>query len=199
MLTVPSLYHRAKSGKELCPYTTFRPGAMPTCPIQAPSVSSGRYAMRPTLTVFLQLNGPRPKLAFTTTVHARNQPNVHLNTRQTFIYASSPSNPNSASLIANITQHEAHGTLVLDLGKPIDSSSNGSPSPPNFSAPWSKFEKLVIAHAVLCGVGFLVFLPIGALLARYARTLTTGWFAGHWIGQFALGELFCIHHGHTDV
>lgn len=45
---------------------------------------------------------------------------------------------------------------------------------------------MIIAHAIFCAIGFLLFLPAGALLARYLRTFIPGpvWFKGHAIFQF---------------
>ena len=49
---------------------------------------------------------------------------------------------------------------------------------------------MIIAHAIFCTVGFLLFLPAGALLARYLRTFIPGhiWFKGHAIFQFFIGR-----------
>ncbi|KAI9061724.1 hypothetical protein FKP32DRAFT_1677918 [Trametes sanguinea] len=52
--------------------------------------------------------------------------------------------------------------------------------------PLFPFEKYIIAHAIFCVIGFLGFLPLGALLARYTRTYTPSWFTAHWICQLAL-------------
>ncbi|KAJ6478803.1 hypothetical protein C8R47DRAFT_1138217 [Mycena vitilis] len=41
-------------------------------------------------------------------------------------------------------------------------------------------------HAILCTVGFLILLPLGVLLARYARTFTHRWFWGHATMQFVI-------------
>ena len=54
-------------------------------------------------------------------------------------------------------------------------------------------QKLIVAHAVLLGLGFLVFLPLGALFARYFRTFTSRWFLVHSIVQFYVaGPLIII-------
>lgn len=42
-------------------------------------------------------------------------------------------------------------------------------------------------HAVLCSIGFLFVLPVGALLARWMRTFNHHWFKAHWITQLVLG------------
>lgn len=38
---------------------------------------------------------------------------------------------------------------------------------------------MIIAHGILCLIGFLFFLPLGALVARYMRTSTNTWFKAH--------------------
>ncbi|EIW63573.1 uncharacterized protein TRAVEDRAFT_69519 [Trametes versicolor FP-101664 SS1] len=55
-----------------------------------------------------------------------------------------------------------------------------------FHIPLFPFEKYIVAHAIFCVIGFLGFLPLGALLARYTRTYTSSWFTAHWICQLAL-------------
>lgn len=141
------------------------------------------------LTEPIQPNAAQPKFAFRTTVHAFNQPQFHLNQRQTFIYAFSTANPGSSSPSAPIVKHEAHGRLVLDLSKTISGTTSGSGTlPADRFVPYSKYEKLVLAHAVMCAVGFLVLLPMGALVARLARTCVGWWFTAHWVLQFAISE-----------
>ncbi|KAJ6576194.1 hypothetical protein B0H10DRAFT_2103370 [Mycena sp. CBHHK59/15] len=45
---------------------------------------------------------------------------------------------------------------------------------------------MVIAHAVLCVVGFALLLPTGALVASYLWTFMPTWYTGHWIAQFGI-------------
>ncbi|KAI0708956.1 hypothetical protein C8T65DRAFT_204721 [Cerioporus squamosus] len=52
--------------------------------------------------------------------------------------------------------------------------------------PLVPFEKYIVGHAVLCVIGFLGLLPLGALLARYTRTYSPAWFTAHWVVQFAI-------------
>ncbi|KAF9010275.1 hypothetical protein BDQ17DRAFT_1274103 [Cyathus striatus] len=58
--------------------------------------------------------------------------------------------------------------------------------PPTFRPRLSELEKRAEHHAILCTVGFLILLPVGALVARYTRTLTNKWFYAHWIIQFII-------------
>ncbi|KAH9478767.1 Cytochrome b561 and DOMON domain-containing protein [Psilocybe cubensis] len=55
-----------------------------------------------------------------------------------------------------------------------------------FSIPLTELERRARNHAILCVVGFLILLPIGALVARYSRTLRYKWFWAHWIIQFLI-------------
>ncbi|KAJ7476734.1 hypothetical protein FB451DRAFT_1173593 [Mycena latifolia] len=41
-------------------------------------------------------------------------------------------------------------------------------------------------HAVVCTVGFLILLPLGTLLARYARAFPRRWFWGHAVMQLVI-------------
>ena len=120
-------------------------------------------------------------------------------TRANLIWAFGTTNPNSNAADANLEQHIESAATTLDLSQPI-SSGNGTADPasdPNASSgassqPLLPFQKMIVAHAILCTVGFLILLPAGALLARYARTFTGAWFKGHWIFQFALGMAMIV-------
>ncbi|KAJ6557874.1 hypothetical protein B0H19DRAFT_1028419 [Mycena capillaripes] len=52
--------------------------------------------------------------------------------------------------------------------------------------PLSPIEIKARNHAILCTVGFLILLPLGVLLARYARTFTNTWFWGHAVMQLVI-------------
>ncbi|THH02975.1 hypothetical protein EW145_g6640 [Phellinidium pouzarii] len=80
---------------------------------------------------------------------------------------------------------------------PSPSSGSASSSVPTSSqpvggdssvvpTPFESFERIAIGHAILSVVGFLVILPIGALVARWCRTFTENWFYYHWITQVVL-------------
>jgi len=49
-----------------------------------------------------------------------------------------------------------------------------------------------VIHAVLCSIGFLFVLPVGALVARWLRTFNRHWFKAHWIIQLILGGSFIL-------
>jgi len=109
--------------------------------------------------------------------------NSDAQTRQDIIFASSGQRPTSPDSDAPITKHNVQGSMTLDLTKTFLEGSTGSGS----DAPFTDNQKLFAAHAVFCGLGFLLFPPAGALLARLFRTFTPTWFKGHWIIQFASG------------
>lgn len=48
-------------------------------------------------------------------------------------------------------------------------------SEPGFTIPLSPIEVHARNHALLCSIGFLILLPIGALVPRYTRTLPYKW------------------------
>ncbi|KAI0067008.1 hypothetical protein BV25DRAFT_1795970 [Artomyces pyxidatus] len=45
--------------------------------------------------------------------------------------------------------------------------------------PLSPLETKIRTHALLVSIGFLIFLPLGTLTARYLRTYTNRWWFGH--------------------
>jgi len=127
------------------------------------------------------LSSSKPSLAFTIPSNS--------DTTQSLVYAFGTTNPGSSSVSATLIQHYDYGAIQLQLTKDI-SSSNGtgstSPSTGVVSIPLLPYQKMIVAHAIFCTIGFLLFLPAGALLARYLRTFIPGavWFRGHAILQF---------------
>jgi hypothetical protein len=122
-------------------------------------------------------NGTNPQLVFDIPANS--------DTKQNIVWAFGTQQPSSRAVDATIQKHFDSGPLTLDLTKPF--SSNSSPSSNRQSFQLAYYQKLIIAHAIFCTVGFLLLLPAGALLARYFRTFSHKWFQGHWIVQFALG------------
>ncbi|KAI0708955.1 hypothetical protein C8T65DRAFT_204648 [Cerioporus squamosus] len=152
---------------------------MPTVDASPPRVASADAAAS-------DLTGTQPKLTFTIPSDGSTTANL--------IWAFGNTNPGSKSTDASLEQHLDSAATTLDLSQPI-SSGNGTSDPvsdPNASSggsestPLLPFQKMIVAHALLCTIGFLILLPAGALLARYARTFTSGWFQGHWLFQFAI-------------
>jgi len=116
-------------------------------------------------------------------------------TTQNMLWAFGPvsSKPSGEAADSTFDQHDGHDTFSLTLsgGSSSSSSSSDSGSGSDSSAvvlPWLDYQKLIVAHAALSSIGFLVLLPLGGLLARWARTFVPGpvWFNGHWIINFGL-------------
>lgn len=162
---------------------------MPTVDSSPPRVATAEPALS-------GLTGTNVKLAYTIAANS--------DTTQGIIWAYGTSRPSSAA-DASLVQHIDSGFSRLDLTKTLASGSKDPTNPittigsdptlstpessaPSISIPLQTYQKKIVAHAILCIVGFLGFLPGGALLARYLRTYSPVWFKGHWILQFALGK-----------
>ena len=115
-------------------------------------------------------------------------PQANSDTTQNVIWAFGTTAPSSSSADATLQQHLDSGTFQLDLTKTITSTSNSTTvSSGSSGIPLQLYQKLIVAHAILCVVGFLAVLPAGALLARYLRTTSPMWFKGHAIIQAVIG------------
>jgi hypothetical protein len=97
--------------------------------------------------------------------------------------------------------HIAMGTTTLDLSKPLqsgtdplDPGSNGSGGSAGSGAgiPLLPYQKMIVAHGILLTVGFLFFLPLGALVARWLRTFTAQWFRAHALIQAVIAGVLII-------
>ena len=145
-------------------------------------------------------NGTNPKFAYT-------RPSNSTGTEH-LIWAFGSTNPNSSAVDAQLVQHVAYGratlntaiTLALTSRNPLNPVSSNLTTayvdPGNEDGggdiddgPLTSSDKMLIAHGILSAIGFVVVLPFGALIARYLRTFTPAWFAGHWVFQFVIGTL----------
>ncbi|OCH88654.1 CBD9-like protein [Obba rivulosa] len=130
------------------------------------------------------LTGSNPKFVYTIATNTTGETDI--------IWAFGNVNPDNSAQDATLQQHLSSGPTSLDLSKSLSPSSGGNstnsatPTVPAGSAsiPLLPYQKYIVAHAILCVVGFLGFLPLGAILARWARTFTSVWFQGHWVVQF---------------
>lgn len=77
---------------------------------------------------------------------------------------------------------------VIDVGR----SSNVISGEQSERQSWTSWQKLVVAHAALSAIGFIVLLPLSSLLARWTRTFVPGfvWFTGHWVFNLLLGAIW---------
>lgn len=159
---------------------------MPTVVANPPRVATLNDALSNT-------SGSTPQLAYTIPANSDQ--------KQSVIFAFGTQNPGSSAADATLAQHVDSGVLQLDLTKSsststgstggtsssgASTSSGAGTSSSSDSIPLLAYQRMIVAHATFCTVGFLLFLPAGALLARYSRTFTSMWFKGHWIVQFAL-------------
>ncbi|EKM55724.1 uncharacterized protein PHACADRAFT_144439 [Phanerochaete carnosa HHB-10118-sp] len=121
-------------------------------------------------------------------------------TVESLIWAFGVTSPNSSDPSADIEQHLDAGTFSLDLisstptNSPSSSHSSTSSSTSSSSGPVSpsavpamsssseqSHQTILVAHAVLSFLGFSVFLPLAAVLARWGRTLSNYWYRAHWL------------------
>lgn len=134
---------------------------------------------------------------------------------QRLIWAMCSTNPGSPAIDAPLKYHQGHGGLIFDLSKSLDQLNptattrppvafpghhHGGSRPTGTAAasepsqyhipaptlPLLPYQRMIVAHAAFCVIGFMFLLPAGALLARYLRTFSPSWFTGHWVIQFAL-------------
>ena len=153
-------------------------------------------------------SGNNPKLTFTIPSDGA--------TNKDIIWAFGGTNPDDSAVDAVLMQHLNSGPTTLDLSQTLSASSqdptnpvttisqsqsgsasgngngNGNSSPVLTHVPLLPYEKYIIAHAVLCMTGFLILLPIGAIIARLMRTFSPFWFKLHWFIQFGLGASFIL-------
>lgn len=152
-----------------------------------PSVDSNPPRVATLVNSLTSVSGQNPSFGFSVPASGSAQHNV--------IYAFSSTPPSSSSPDARLQIHIDKGVLRLDSGTstpPGGSSSSPGGSFPSNGQPLLPSQRVLIAHALFCVIGFLFFLPLGALLARYLRTFNPTWFQGHWIIQFAIGGLIIL-------
>ncbi|KAI0630134.1 hypothetical protein C8Q77DRAFT_244220 [Trametes polyzona] len=134
------------------------------------------------------LTGKLPKLSFTIPADSSSS------TAQTIIWAFGNVKPDSAAVDATLIQHLESNPIQIDMSRAVSDAdivhlANPATDPNSSSGtvdtPLLPFQKKIVAHGLLCTIGFLIMLPAGAILARYARTYTSTWFTGHWAFQFA--------------
>ncbi|KAJ7678689.1 hypothetical protein B0H17DRAFT_944227 [Mycena rosella] len=113
-------------------------------------------------------------------------------TKQPLIFGFGTTNPGSSDASASLAKHLDYGVIQLDLTKALSSftstaagSAATSPGATD-DIPLTPHQRMVVAHAIFCVVGFALLLPAGVLLARFLRTFTPTWYIGHWIAQFGI-------------
>ncbi|KAH8833608.1 hypothetical protein DL96DRAFT_1577712 [Flagelloscypha sp. PMI_526] len=86
---------------------------------------------------------------------------------------------------AHLWFHYKTGHVVLDLTKQLDQEQldNSLPGAESGASTDSGSTTLAAIHGILLSLGFLVILPFGSLVGRYARSFTVGWFPIHQLCQ----------------
>ncbi|KAI0085042.1 hypothetical protein BDY19DRAFT_1076837 [Irpex rosettiformis] len=177
---------------------------------QSPSQAAPTVVSNPPRTATVEqslsvVSGTNPKLVFTIPSNGNEKTG-----KSTIIWALGGSNPGSSAVDASLAQHLDAGRTQIDMSQsltasskdptnPIStiaqstSSSSGSTSSASTSGdqvfsgiPLLPYQKYIIAHAILSVLGFLVFLPLGAIIARWFRTFTSIWYTAHWVLQFGV-------------
>ncbi|KAK7677534.1 hypothetical protein QCA50_019540 [Cerrena zonata] len=159
---------------------------MPTVDSSPPRTATAQAALS-------TASGSNPKLVFTIPQDST--------VGKSIIWAYGNTNPGSDAVDATLVQHLNSGPTSLNLantlaasdrdptdpavstlaGGTTSDSGSGSGSSGSVVIPLLNYQKMLIAHGVLCTIGFLLLLPAGALLARYLRSFSNAWFKGHWI------------------
>lgn len=117
-----------------------------------------------------------------------DSPQADDTTSQPIIFGFGATNPGSKDESATLLQHVDNGPLgSLDLTKPLNGSTPTPTPTPTGDSPLTHYQRMILAHAIICVVGFALLLPCGVLLARYLRTFSPTWYTGHWIAQFGIG------------
>ena len=89
-------------------------------------------------------------------------------------------NGNLDDPMSHIPFHSHTGVIMLNLTNDFVTSATVPISGEVNALESSRVENLIRLHAFLVSFGFLVLLPLGALVARYSRVLKVEWFPYHW-------------------
>jgi len=170
-----------------------------------PTPDSNPPRVATTYPVLSSLTAALPTLSFT--VPKDN------GTVENMIWAYATANPDSSDPNnMNLAIHQQSGAFAFNLSNHMDAddlpsasqATFGSPEPPPPSSdsplpsnpssdtpvigspPFKTFEKLIVAHAVIVSMGFLVILPTGAMVARWGRLISDKWFYYHWFIQVVI-------------
>ncbi|GAA5982038.1 hypothetical protein JCM5350_000624 [Sporobolomyces pararoseus] len=111
------------------------------------------------------------------------------------IYASASKDPASTNEASDVAQHNRpYGSFSQDISQPINLAASTpfgeSGTGKSANGGWTKRDKVLIAHAAIGGVGAVIFVPAGVLLARLGRSGT--WFPWHRAIQFFSAALIIV-------
>lgn len=126
------------------------------------------------------------------------------------IWAFSGTRPSFSSVSSPLTQHDASGTFQLDLTADLNATTTtrGRPHPTGFGYPGGdntgsgaafgqsglSRQSILLAHVVCGALATMLFLPVGVLVPRIARGLTTKrwWFAVHSVVNGLVGMVLVV-------
>ena len=86
--------------------------------------------------------------------------------------------------------HSSSSTATSESPAPSRTQPPSQSTPPPSAAEAiadSGAHGLIVAHAVFSAAGFVMLLPLSALVARWARTRTPRWLSAHWVLSVLLG------------
>ncbi|KAH8796232.1 hypothetical protein DL96DRAFT_1643983 [Flagelloscypha sp. PMI_526] len=110
--------------------------------------------------------------------------------KTSMIYAIGDLNPNSSSVNADIPQHNHFGVFTVDMSLTTEVPFPGQIP---LTKPLTGLEKTFIAHGAIIATGFMILLPIGALVPRLLRTFTSWWYPTHMtLEWFVAGPVILI-------
>ncbi|GAA98589.1 uncharacterized protein L969DRAFT_95179 [Mixia osmundae IAM 14324] len=122
-------------------------------------------------------------------------------TGQDLIYAYSSSNPGTSdTLTPDLQQHDhgAYGSTQIDLSRAVVFAADGTTTATDTSgsegdsAPYTRYDYLIIIHALCGGLAWLIISPTAVLVARTLRHLQGLWFKLHMLFQVILTLLLTI-------
>ncbi|KZP31279.1 CBD9-like protein [Athelia psychrophila] len=113
-------------------------------------------------------------------------PSVASTDAQAIVWAFATAAPDDSSPSATINEHIDAGTFNLNLTIPFTAGTVPTSSSGSGRSPQEEHVHMIRMHGIVCTIGFLGLLPLGALLARWLRTFSTRWFLGHWFIQTIL-------------
>jgi hypothetical protein len=103
------------------------------------------------------------------------------------IWAYSRRKPSSSDSSSPLAYHNAQSVLNLKFKSQPNTTSTPSTSNGVQSQLLKGRERVIFLHGALVSFGFLVVLPTGGIVARYARTFTTEWIKVHQICNLFIG------------
>lgn len=112
------------------------------------------------------------------TLLASHDPLEHL------VFAYSPTRPDKDPS-SHLGRHSDVGYFTFDLTNDlkVDTAAPVANRPSTITqgtnTQYKRVEKLIILHAFLVSLGFLVLLPAGSLIGRWGRSFTPKWFKAH--------------------